>query len=125
MPIIDIEIVADAPGGDPVPRATLQALTDELAAILGSGPSGTWVKIRSLPRNSYAENGGEVPASVRPTFVSVLLARLPAAEELRRYAERIASAVSTVLGRPREGVHVLFEPPAAGRIAFGGKLLEE
>jgi phenylpyruvate tautomerase PptA (4-oxalocrotonate tautomerase family) len=125
MPIIDIEVIEDDPPRGHFPRAAVQALTDEVAAILGSGPSGTWVRIRYLPRGSYAENGGDVPGSVRPVFVTILLARLPAAAELRRHAERVALAVADALGRPRENVHVLFSPPAAGRIAFGGRLLEE
>jgi len=124
MPILDIEIVEDAPPGGPHPPATVRVLADRIAAVLGSGPAGTWVKLHYLPRDSYAENGGDVPPGVRPTFVTVLLARHPDAPEPRRLARRIADAVAATLDRPRENVHVLFEPPAAGRIAFGGELFE-
>jgi phenylpyruvate tautomerase PptA (4-oxalocrotonate tautomerase family) len=125
MPIIDIETVGDAPPDPAGTHAAARELADRIGAILGSAPSGTWVRLRHLPRNAYAENGGEVPPDVRPTFVRVLLARLPERNVLRTYAASIASAVAAALGRPAENVHVLFEPPAAGRIAFGGRLTEE
>jgi phenylpyruvate tautomerase PptA (4-oxalocrotonate tautomerase family) len=125
MPILDIEIIDDDPPRGHYPRAAARAIADEVGAVLGSGPSATWVKLRYLPRDSYAESGGDVPHEIRPTFVSVLLAQLPAIDVLRQHAERIAAAVSGALDRPRENVHVLFHPPGVGRIAFGGRLLEK
>ena len=83
MPIVDIEIVGDAP-----PPA--QALADEAGRIFGSAPGTTWVRVRAL------------------------------AEEVRTLTHAVARAVA----RPPEHVHVLSEPAAAGRIAFGGALVE-
>jgi phenylpyruvate tautomerase PptA (4-oxalocrotonate tautomerase family) len=38
-------------------------------------------------------------------------------------AAELSEALSTILDRPKENIHILFEPPGAGRIAFGGELL--
>lgn len=125
MPIVEVEVIQDDPPRSAELRAATRALADRIGAVLGSAPSGTWVRLRCLPRDAYAESGGEVPAEVRPTFVRVLLASLPTGDLMRLHAERIADAVASTLDRPAENVHVLFEPPAAGRIAYGGRLVEE
>ena len=38
-------------------------------------------------------------------------------------AMAVAEAVGRVLARPRENVHVIYEPEATGRVAFGGTLV--
>ena len=72
----------------------------------------------------YAENQVAVETNVRPTFVTVLKARLPDTDALRAEAKQIAVTVGTALDRPHANVHVLYAPPAEGRLAFGGELLE-
>ena len=42
--------------------------------------------------------------------------------KLERPRWRWQLAIAEACSRPVEDVHILFEPPAAGRIAFGGKL---
>ncbi len=119
MPIVDVEIVG-------APEARLRdglarRIADAAGEVLRSRPGGTWVRLRYLDAAHYAENGG-APEGVRPVLVSVLQAVVPDGDALSEQAARLASAVAEACGRPVENVHVVFEPPAAGRIAFGGKL---
>ena len=119
MPILTIEVVlADdeelAPG-------EARALADAAGEVLGSAPGTTWVRLRTLPRERYAESGG-APAELLPVFVDLLLAEPPPADELPDLVAGLTAALAGVLGRPAENVHVLLAPPAAGRIAFGGSL---
>jgi phenylpyruvate tautomerase PptA (4-oxalocrotonate tautomerase family) len=120
MPIIDVELVA----GTAERQGLAARLADSLAAVLGSGPMGCWVRVRRLAPEHYAENGGGPPEGVRPVFVSVLLAELPEPGTRRVQASAIASEVARVLDLPPQQVHVLYQPAAAGRVAFGGRLLE-
>ena len=120
MPILEIEVVGElAPGK----RDGLAGrLAEETGRVLGSRPQGTWVRLRELAREDYAENGGGPPEGVLPVFVRVLMAEVPAGEALARLARDLTTAVAEACGRAPEDVHVLFEPPAHGRIAFGGQL---
>ena len=122
MPILQIELVEDEePAESPDPELT-RRLADAAAAALDA-PGRTWVRLRWLARHAYCEDGG-LPDGVRPVFVEVLLARRPPQAELRERARALAAALATVCGRPVENVHVLFQEDAAGRIAFGGELVE-
>jgi phenylpyruvate tautomerase PptA (4-oxalocrotonate tautomerase family) len=55
--------------------------------------------------------------------VRVLLADVPYGHELRNQIHRLTAAIAKVCERPPENVHLVYEPPARGRIAFGGKLV--
>lgn len=112
MPIVAIEIVGDAEAAVPGLAA---ALADRLGAALGAAPGSVWVKLRRTPADSYAENG-PMPDPL-PVFVRVLARGGDAAST----APRIASAVASAVGRPRERVHVIFESDARGRVFFGGE----
>ena len=113
MPLLVIEIV-DLPSER---EHLCQALAQACALALQSRPSGTWVRLRQLEGWQYAENG---PAT-SPAFVSLTLADCP--EDPAPTLARVAAAVAECLGRSVDSVHVILEPPARGRIAFGGHLL--
>lgn len=118
MPIVDIELVT----GDPeAGRSQLQTLVDELGDLFGSEPGATWVKVRSMDPAAYAENNAAEERHL-PTFVNVLRHQLPGVEERRREMAAVAEIVARTLHRRRENVHVLYAPPAEGRIGFGGEL---
>ncbi len=120
MPILDVEVVT---GPDESLQGSLaRDLADLAGDVLGSAPGGTWVKVRPLPREQYAENG-DLPDDVLPVFVSVLVARSPAMEVMKQQADELSACFARACGRPKENVHILFQPSAAGRIAFGGKLV--
>ena len=119
MPIVDVEIV----GEFPVEAAVLSPrLADALAQALGSGVGQTWVRLRKLPDICYAENAAG-DAGARPVFVTIIKReRGDAADEVAE-ARRVCAAVATVSGRAEDLVHVIYEPPGKGRIAFGGRLI--
>ena len=122
MPIVDVEIVGLLVD---VARAGLvQRIANAIGAALNSQPQGTWVKVRFLDDGAYAENDADLPVGEQPVFVSVLLAELPDRQVLSEQALQLATAVANACGRSSESVHILFEPAAIGRIAFGGHLQE-
>lgn len=120
MPILEVEIVTGP--GEELPADLAARLADGAAGVFASGPQQTWVRLRALPGRQYAENGGAGAAA--PVFVSVLRARLPAPPALAAEALALAEVVALACGRPADQVHISYEPPGAGRIAFGGRLSE-
>jgi hypothetical protein len=60
---------------------------------------------------------------VYPVFVSVLKARLPSLGRLALEVAELTRAVAAVCHRPAENVHVVYQPEAAGRVSFGGRLV--
>ena len=122
MPIVEIEIVGDV---TQPPAGTLaQAFADETARLFGSKPANTWVRVRTLARDAYAENGSLVAASDLPVFVTVLKRQIPERTELAREMAALALAVARLVERRAGQVHVEYAAAAAGRMAFGGVLVE-
>lgn len=121
MPILDVEIVGPLDGAIEDGLAT--RLADAAAAVLDPDrPHGTWVRLHRLPLECYAENAGGPLDGTLPVFVSVLEAVPPRGDALDREVRALTEAVAEARDRPAEHVHLLYEPPAAGRIAFGGEL---
>lgn len=120
MPIVDVEIVHE--DGELPPTLPLR-LADAVAKVLGSRPQGTWVKLRGLPSQHYAENGGG-SETLLPVFVSIMQGKAPSADKRKEQSLALATVIAEVCERQTENVHILFEPQGAGRVAFGGELLE-
>ena len=120
MPIVDVEIVLGPK--ETIREEMVSELADELGDIFQSSPGGTWIKVRLLPANQYAENGGR-PEGVYPVFVTVMKSELPSLEEMQNELAQITGAVAQICGRPSEIVHVIYQPEGRGRVAFGGKLV--
>ncbi|MCC7536526.1 MAG: hypothetical protein IT379_09955, partial [Deltaproteobacteria bacterium] len=76
-----------------------------------------------IPRALYAENAGGPEPGVMPVFVRVLARDVPEGDALGAQVRDLTRAVALVCGRPEANVHVLYEPSATGRLAFGGKLV--
>ena len=123
MPIVDIEILTTTTGPVSIDTESLQCVADELGELFGSAPGNTWIRLRSIDKNDYAENGVVTELQATPVFVSVLRADLPEVSALRREMAGVADVVSRALDHPRENVHVLYAPGARGRIGFGGELM--
>ena len=122
MPIIDIEIVvAD---NEPLPSNLATILADAMSKVFRTSTGQTWVRLRKIPLQDYAEDGGGPPQDVRPVFVTILKAMLPPVNELKREMERLTQAIAQSCGRPVENVHLFYEPEGKGRVAFGGRLVE-
>lgn len=121
MPIVDVELVGDTtPGG----AGGAAALADALGRVFQSPPGRTWVRLRRLDSGAYAENDVQLDAGELPVFVTVLQAQPPAGAALAEEVAAVTAAVAGCVGRPAERVHVRYLPPAAGRQAFGGRLVE-
>jgi phenylpyruvate tautomerase PptA (4-oxalocrotonate tautomerase family) len=120
MPILEITVVLKQ--GESLSTRFAPAIADAASAVFDSPAGRTWVRVSSIEPGMYAEDGGGPPAGIAPVFVSVLKASLGDGEALVQEARRLAEAIATVIGRPRENVHIIYEAPGLGRIAFGGRL---
>lgn len=119
VPIIDVELVGEAR----VTAELSQRLADVLGEALSSRRGGAWVRVRQLAADHYAENGG-LEEGVLPVFVTVLERNPPTGPDLVDRIRRITTGVAAVTGRDPDHVHVLYDAAAAGRLAFGGRLVE-
>jgi hypothetical protein len=121
MPILDIEIVVAADSD--LDSSLAAKLADAAGEVFASVAGQTWVRLRPLRADRYAENGGGPPEGVLPVFVEVLLADPPMGEELRSQVHRLTLAIANVCERAPENVHLVYGAAARGRVAFGGKLV--
>ena len=121
MPILEIEIVLRP--DETLPSRLAADLAEAAGQVFNSAPGETWVKLRSLPAEHYAENGS--PAGMAPVFVSILKARRSNADATRIEVSRLTTLVARLCARPPENVHIFYLPEALGRVAFGGHLLSE
>ena len=122
MPIVDIELVCQSDAE--FSAISARALADALGRAMASEAGHTWVRLHLLGSQAYAENDVSVDTADLPVFVTVLQAKLPAFPELAAEVKAITEAVAACVGRSLERVHVQYAPAAAGRQAFGGRLVE-
>lgn len=120
MPILEVEVVES--DSAPLPKGAAQSLADAAGATLGTESGRTWVRLRHLARKDYAENGSTLADDLAPVFVRVLEFQPPTAAKLDEQSLALAKAIAEALGRESDQVHLLYEPPAKGRIAFGGRV---
>jgi len=123
MPMIEIERVL--PDGRPAaPPGLAQALADVAGHALGSARGHTWLRLRALPAAAYAESGMPPLADdALPVFVTVLQAHPLQGEALAAQVRALTEALARVLICDPGRVHVQIAPAAAGRKAFGGRLV--
>lgn len=121
MPIVEVEIVLKP--GEAISSEMAPELADQLGEIFDSPRNATWVKVLGVPEFQYAENGGKEDG-VYPVFVHLLKSRLPDPEAMQREVELITGAVAQICNRASSFVHVIYEPEARGRVAFGGKIVK-
>ena len=122
MPIVTVELVVAE--GHALPHDLAQALADAVGHALDSPSGQTWIRLRALAHNAYAENESLVHADELPVFVAVLKRQLPSGAVLHAEVAALTQAVAQVVRRPATSVHVEYAPAAAGRLSFGGKLVE-
>jgi hypothetical protein len=120
MPIVDVEIVLKR--GESLRKEIVIELANELGEIFQSPGGGTWLKIRELPDDRYAENDGTAEG-LYPIFVSIIKSRLPDFDEMQKEVESMTGAVAQICGRSSENVHVIYQPEGRGRVAFGGRIV--
>ena len=122
MPIVTVELVADP--DRTLERSLTQSLADTIGRVLRSPPAQSWIRLRLLPRDGYAENDAIVDAAELPVFVTLLERQPPTGEELEAEVTALTHAIAQVIGRPATCVHVEYAPAAVGRVSFGGKLVQ-
>jgi phenylpyruvate tautomerase PptA (4-oxalocrotonate tautomerase family) len=123
MPILDIEVVLEP--GEALRPELAGELADRAGEVFDASPGTTWVKVRAIPAEFYAENQTIRPNDVYPVFVSILKAKLPPLDEHQREVTRLTEAVARICRRPLENVHILYLPEGAGRVAFGGRIVPD
>ncbi|MBL8515228.1 MAG: hypothetical protein JNJ55_14640 [Betaproteobacteria bacterium] len=122
MPIVDIELVC--PKGEEIPKPLANSLADTLGAVFAAPKGRVWVRLSRRAASLYAENGVMAHETAHPVFVRVLHAHPPEGDARKTEAAAIAQAVATCAERANAVVHVEYAPPGAGRVAFGGQLVE-
>mgnify|MGYP001580433157 CR=1 FL=1 len=120
VPVLDVQVVGGLKGATHAKVAHL--IADEAAALFGTPARQTWVKLTFVPGDQYAENGGGPEPGVLPVFVSVLRRSAPDPKTVRAEAARLAEIVARACHRAPENVHIIYDAPGAGRVAFGGLL---
>jgi len=121
MPLIDIEIVC-RPDED-VGSGLAGEIADRLGQVLQAPPGTTWVKVRTIHHDRYAENGVLPAEGIHPVFMSILKAKLPSPEKMQEEVSRLTEAVAQLCDRPKEDIHIIYLPEGAGRVAFGGRIV--
>lgn len=114
MPILDVEIVGHAQPG------AAKAVVEAAAQVFEAAPGTVWVKLREIDHAHYAENTPIDPPS--PVFVRVLKRSAPTDAGREHWA--LARAIGAALNVAHTHVHITYEPPAVGRLSFGGDLVE-
>jgi phenylpyruvate tautomerase PptA (4-oxalocrotonate tautomerase family) len=120
LPILRVEIV-ERPGTEPDPGLA-RSLAESAGRVFGSRPGSTWVILTRRSALDYAENGEE--GEHYPVFVRVLVRDPPSGAKLREEVSALTDAIARECGREPSEVHLLYEPAARGRMAFGGRLLD-
>ena len=121
MPILDVEIV-EAPG-EPGQPGLAQMIADEAGRVLGSAAGRTWIRKRVLPMQDYAENLAVLVADELPVFVEILHRQPPTGDALETEIAALTEAIGRAMGRSPARIHIRYAPAAAGRQAFGGRLV--
>ena len=122
MPVVTVEFVSDS--DRPIRDGLAQVLADAVGRVLGTPPGQTWVRLRSLQPNQYAENDTHLEASELPVFVTLLERLPPTGAELQAQVASLTQAIAQVFGRPGGCVHIEYTSAASGRVSFGGKLVQ-
>jgi phenylpyruvate tautomerase PptA (4-oxalocrotonate tautomerase family) len=122
MPIIDVLLILPEQA-IPEPGAA-QAVADAIGKCLNAKPGHVWVRLHHLPAAQYAENEIAVSEAGLPVFLTVLHKVPPEGATRQEEAEALTRAVAQCLARPEHTVHVEYASAGAGRIAFGGKLVQ-
>jgi phenylpyruvate tautomerase PptA (4-oxalocrotonate tautomerase family) len=122
MPVVTVEFVSDS--DRPIRDGLAQALADAVGRVLDTPPGQTWVRLRSLQPNQYAENVSHLEASEWPVFVTLLARLPPTGAELQAQVTSLTEAIALVFGRPGGCVHIEYASAASGRVSFGGRLVQ-
>lgn len=120
MPILTITLV----GPKSKAHSTLAArIASAAGAVFSSTPGDCWVFLHVLPLSQYAENGLFPKSTPHPIWVRVLKYANSSPSARKREGQALTLALAKACKWKPEHVHVVYEPPGKGRVAFGGKLV--
>ena len=123
MPVLEVELIGEV--ASETRRGLAARIAEGVAGVLGAKPQSVWVRLRYTPLADYAENGptggGPMPL---PVFVTIMKRAWSEGDQMKHEVAALAAAVGAACHRPAEEVHLLYEPPGRGRVAFGGRLVE-
>jgi phenylpyruvate tautomerase PptA (4-oxalocrotonate tautomerase family) len=122
MPIVDIEMVCSTP--EDFAAASAAQLASALGEVFKTPAGRTWVRLHLLQSSCYAENDAPLSPQELPVFVTVLHAHPPQNDARAKEVMEVTRCIASCVERPPERVHVQYEPAAAGRQAFGGRLVQ-
>jgi len=122
MPVLEVTVIGDPPARSR--KGWAGRIAEAAGAVFQSGAGNTWVVLHEHPPEDYAENAAGAGERYAPVFVRVLKKSLPPEPELTIEVEALTRAVAEVCGRDPAQVHLIYEPGAAGRVAFGGRLVK-
>jgi phenylpyruvate tautomerase PptA (4-oxalocrotonate tautomerase family) len=121
MPIVEVEVVLRE--GESLQDDLASKLADAIGEVFASPPGNTWLKLRALPVQNYAENAQSSSEALFPVFVSILKANSTPTDQLAAEVEHITRMVAQLCNRPNENVHIIYLPSGTGRAAFGGRIV--
>jgi hypothetical protein len=122
VPVLTVEIVV--PANRASVEGVAQLLADAIGSALKSPPGQTWVRVRAIPLDQYAENATTPDPDNLPVFVTILERLPPQDTELENEVAELTRAVAQVIARPLHCVHIEYAPAALGRLSFGGSLVK-
>jgi len=122
MPLLEVTVVGNSLVQSR--KGLAGRIAEAAGVVLKSGPGTTWVVLHHISSEDYAENAAASGGENAPVFVRVLKKDLPSESELTTEMKALTRAVAEVCGRDPDQVHVIYEPGAAGRVAFGGRLFK-
>lgn len=122
MAIVDIELVIQEGRDSYLSQEQTRSIANTLGRIFETKPNRTWVRIRYLPSEQYAENEAPEGPAVLPTFITILKNRPPEPGLMASQMLAIAQGLSPIINRPAGSIHILYEASALGRLGVGGIL---
>ncbi|MGH7681408.1 MAG: tautomerase family protein [Candidatus Eiseniibacteriota bacterium] len=124
MPILEVELVGEV--ASETRRGLAERIAQSVAAVLNAETGSVWVRLRFTPASDYGENGPPAghPDPTHPVFVTINRRALPPASILKQEARLLAAVVAGACHRVKADVHIIYEPPGKGRVAFGGSLID-
>ncbi|MFN7702219.1 MAG: RidA family protein [Deltaproteobacteria bacterium] len=115
MLLLDIQHV----GALSRPLGAPQRVAARASTLLDAAPGEARVFLRELSPEAYGETGPGRDAA--PVLVRLTRLDLPVGAERAQTLVALGEAIAEELDRPVPSVHVILEPPAAGRVALGGE----
>ena len=124
MPILEVELIGEVAAE--TRRGLAERIAQNVAAVLKAETGSVWVRLRFTPASEYGENGPPAghPHPAQPVFVHINRRAIPAVAILKQEARALAAAIADACHRQKAEVHIVYEPPGKGRVAFGGSLVE-